>query len=468
MLYFLWTALILLAVLLGYGAGRFFTAEKKKVEKEGQWYRLGMTSDEILDEVLLFYLGEAWQGLSDINECLETVGRVDSKDPESWSREWKKTAERLERTGRKKKEQGHFLSAGEYLLRASTYYRASMHRHMHPDNAEIKDMTKREVECFIDSQQLLHAPMEVVKIPFAGIELTGYFYTAGGSAPGAAAGEGRFPREAPASPAAPTLIVHQGRDAWAEDCVYLAREAVRRGYHCLLIDGPGNGQTLRLHDLPFRPDWESFVTPVVDYLLARPEADPGGIMLMGLSMGGYLAGRAAAFEPRLRICIANPGVLDWGEVFMGKLAEYSPAMLKIHEKSPKALNTTARVVGTLSPFLMWGLTDTMWKHGTDTPAALLADMRRYTNRETAKNIRAATLVIDAEFEAYGQGRDFYDALECKKDYMLFTEEEAAPLHVQTGSLAVSSQRIFDWIDTELGRGDTGYSTGARHSASADR
>ncbi|MDY7029953.1 MAG: hypothetical protein SVR04_16815 [Spirochaetota bacterium] len=78
----------------------------------------------------------------------------------------------------------------------------------------------------------------------------------------------------------------------------------------------------------------------------------------------------------------------------------------------------------------------MWKHGADTPVGLLDDMQRYTNRETAKNITATTLVADAEYEAYGQAQEFYEALECEKDYMLFTEEEAAPLHVQTGALAV--------------------------------
>jgi len=400
-----------------------------------EWYELGMTSDDVLDQVLLFYLGEAWQGMSDINECLETMNRIDPEDPESWSREWRRTAERLEKTGYEKQKNGHRWSAGEYLMRASTYYRASMHRNMHPGSEEVREMTEREIRCFVTSQELLREPMEVVGIPFEGIDLTGYYYTARAA--------GSVPSRAP------VLIVHQGRDAWAEDCRYIAREAVRRGYHCLLIDGPGNGQALRRHDLPFRPDWETFVSPVVEYLLTRPEVDPEGIMLMGLSMGGYLAGRAAAFEPRLRICIANPGVLDWGEVFMENLAGYSPEMLEMYENHPKRLNGMLKIAGALNPFLLWGLTDTMWKHGAQSPVGMLDDIQRYTNRETVGDITAVTLVIDAEYEAYGQARQFYDALRCEKEYMLFTEDEAAPLHVQTGSLAVSSQRIFDWIDIEL-------------------
>ncbi|MCX7786485.1 MAG: hypothetical protein N2442_02165 [Spirochaetes bacterium] len=50
---------------------------------------------------------------------------------------------------------------------------------------------------------------------------------------------------------------------------------------------------------------------------------------------------------------------------------------------------------------------------------------------------------------FGQSKAFFEALTCKKDYLLFTEQEAAPLHVQTGSLSLASQRIFDWIDDNL-------------------
>jgi hypothetical protein len=76
--------------------------------------------------------------------------------------------------------------------------------------------------------------------------------------------------------------------------------------------------------------------------------------------GPVFFGRTAAFEPRLRICITNPGVLDWGETFFTTLEEYSPEMLQMYEKNPRRLDKTLKVAGALSPFLMWGLKDTMW------------------------------------------------------------------------------------------------------------
>ena len=63
----------------------------------------------------------------------------------------------------------------------------------------------------------------------------------------------------------------------------------------------------------------------------------------------------------------------------------------------------------------------------------------------AEKITAKTLVVDGEAEEWGQAKELFAALRCPKDYLLFTASEAAQLHVQTGSPAISNQRIFDWL-----------------------
>ena len=81
--------------------------------------------------------------------------------------------------------------------------------------------------------------------------------------------------------------------------------------NCLTFEGPGQGRVIREQGLPFRPDWEHVVTSVVDHVQTLPGVDPTKIALMGLSMGGYLAPRAAAFEHRLVACVANGGIFDF-------------------------------------------------------------------------------------------------------------------------------------------------------------
>lgn len=169
----------------------------------------------------------------------------------------------------------------------------------------------------------------------------------------------------------------------------------------------------------------------------------------GSEHGRDPAPRTAAGEPRLAFLIANPGVADWAGIFLSKIEEISPLIGRLNRKNPAALDALMGKIGKLSPFLMWGLTDTMWKHGVSSPSAMLEDMERYGRPAGLARIACPTLIIDGEAEEYGQARSLYDELTCPKTYLRFTEEEAAPLHVQTASLALASQRIFDWIDDTL-------------------
>jgi pimeloyl-ACP methyl ester carboxylesterase len=65
----------------------------------------------------------------------------------------------------------------------------------------------------------------------------------------------------------------------------------------------------------FRPDWEAVVTPVVDFALTQPEVNPDQIVLIGMSLGGYLAARAAAFEYRIAATVLYDGVYHVHSVF---------------------------------------------------------------------------------------------------------------------------------------------------------
>ena len=87
------------------------------------------------------------------------------------------------------------------------------------------------------------------------------------------------------------------------------RAAIARGCNAITFDGPGEGASLHRQHLYFRADWEKVVTPVVDWLVARPEVDTDKIALQGISQGGYWAPRAAAFEHRLSALVADPGVM---------------------------------------------------------------------------------------------------------------------------------------------------------------
>lgn len=109
----------------------------------------------------------------------------------------------------------------------------------------------------------------------------------------------------------PTVIVNNGSDAQFVDVyAFGAAAALERGYNALIFEGPGQGSLLFEQNIPFTPYWQDVVTPLVDYLVAQPEVDPDRLGISGWSFGGLLVFRAAAFEPRLKAVVGDPGYLD--------------------------------------------------------------------------------------------------------------------------------------------------------------
>lgn len=404
------------------------------IDGKRPWYELGLMPDPVMDNQLLWYLSQAYQGMTDVGEVLDTASRIDAADEYSWVREWLATAERVRRYGNESLAGGHFVSAGEAFLRASSYYRAALIHHPDPLDPSVPQMALTVMELFNTSLGLLNIPAEPVRIPYEGTTLPAYFY-----------------RSSVARGRAPLLIIFEGRDAWAEETKYLADAAVKRGYHCLQVQGPGQGAVLRVQNLPFRPDWEEVVTPVVDYAVQQPGVDPEQIILLGLSFGGALVPRAAAFEKRIKICIANPGVLNWGAAIYAQLEFLAPELMDIYHTNPQAFDNAVAEVMAQVPLLGWGFRDMMWKHGASTPTELLAKLVEFNNEDIVDQIECKVLVMESEAEGFtaGQAMELYNALRSPKDFMLFTAEDTGLVHVQTGAMAVSSQRMFDWLDENL-------------------
>jgi hypothetical protein len=114
--------------------------------------------------------------------------------------------------------------------------------------------------------------------------------------------------------------MHSGFDGSAGELHGVgARAGIERGYSVLTFDGLGQYGPIHREHLPFRPDLDNVVTPVVDFALTLPGVDPQKIALMGESLGGYLAPRAAAFEKRISALIANDGVYDYGVANLGPI-----------------------------------------------------------------------------------------------------------------------------------------------------
>src|SRR5829696_1604269 len=274
-----------------------------------------------------------------LGEISATTSLIEEGDRDGWYLQWTATAERVAGYADESVHAGHTISARDAYLRASSYYRAAyLPLYGSPVDPRLVEAFDKETDTFQKAAALMTPPVEPVEIPYEGISLPGYFCQADDS--------GR-PR--------PTLIVTNGYDSTINE-LYLDFTAVLpRGYNLLLYDGPGQGRVLIKQGLAMRPDWENVVKPVVDYALSRAEVDPERVALMGSSLGGYLAPRAASSEHRLAACIADPGLWSILEGLKGRLSALPKDVLeKFPNVDPEVLEPFAEHIQA-TPALRWAI-----------------------------------------------------------------------------------------------------------------
>jgi alpha-beta hydrolase superfamily lysophospholipase len=387
--------------------------------------------DQTFSFELLRTIGYAPYGGADIGECLVTASRIRERDFESWYEHWNKTAGRVHALADDALQQGQRVSAREAYLRASNYYRtAEFFLHGNPHDPRILATWGASRTTFRQAVNLMDTPVEQVLIPSEGTFLPGYYYRPDDS---------HRPR--------PTLVVHGGYDSTGEELYFLiAAAAMQRGYACLTFEGPGQGALLREQQLPFRPEWEQVVTPVVDFLLTRPEVDPARIALMGISLGGYLAPRAAAFEHRLAALIADDGLYSY------RFSEKARAVTRVAALFGRPLgHSVLKQVMKRNAGIRWAIENGLFTFQVGSIWDLIEATESWSLEGVAHKITCPTLVCEAEGDHFfaGQPKRLYEALSCPKTLLRFTAEDGAEEHCQLGALLLSNHQVLSWLDTTL-------------------
>src|ERR1700761_2227029 len=383
--------------------------------------------------------GAAEYGGAEFGEVIAIASKIKSGDFGSWYDAHSTFADRLADEAEGQLQKGHCISARDNFLRACSYYRsAEFFLHGNPDDPRMKRAFERTTAYYQKAAALFEPAIEVVEIPYEGTTLYGYFHHA------AASDE---PRK--------TLIINNGFDGSPEEIHWMgARAAVERGFNVLVFDGPGQFTSVHRQGLHFRGDWEHVVTPVVDYLLTRKDVDPKRIALHGLSLGGYLAPRAAAFEHRLAACIADDGVYDYGIAQLNGVpadkldavvaALSAPSAPELDAMLEKALATNSVAQKALPPG--------MYSFGKDTPRAYLAATQSFHLKDgIAEQIQCPTLVCVAEKDLFFQGQadQLMEHLTCPKTMIRFTDAEGAGPHCEAGASRLAYARMYDWLDETL-------------------
>ncbi|HPF87019.1 MAG TPA: alpha/beta fold hydrolase [Candidatus Limiplasma sp.] len=389
-----------------------------------RWYQNQTYNFEILRS-----LGESTCGGAETGEVLSAIDGVRAGDDEAWYQGWNRVAAMLEGRAETLSDP---VSRGHALLRASNYYRTAEFFLRPADGRRLPTFDK-SVQSFYSALDSLGIAYRIFYTPYASGRLKAVYF------PGTPGAEKK-----------PLIVAHGGYDSTLEELYFLiAAAALERGYAALIFTGPGQGEAIRRYGLQFTPEWEKPTGAVLDRFIAE-FGKPAKIVLIGASMGGYLAPRAAAYDKRIDGVAAFDICYDFQEAALGKV----PAPVrKLYDKGHTGI--VDRLLGVAmkhSPGVRWGVHNAQWTMGAKSPSDLLHIFDQYNLKDDAARITCDVLIAAGEKDHHfplRQVREFQAALTNARSVTtrIFTRREGGHEHCQMGAVAVFHETLFDWVES---------------------
>jgi dienelactone hydrolase len=361
--------------------------------------------------------------MSEIDEAcrpLQALAARSKEDPQAqaaWVEHWSALARKVQAFALQDETLGQALTAGKKYLRACVYWFSAERMASHRSPQKL-DMYRAMVDCFERGVRLRREPIEFVDVPYKGTRLPALLYRAPG--PGSR----------------PAMIHFDGFDV-TKEWIYLcgmAREFADRGISTLMVDYPGIGAALRLQGLSMDLEPERWAGAALDWLEARDDVDPRRVGVVAMSLGGYYAPRAAAFEKRLAACVA------WG-------ARWDNA--GSHGRILRDPNAARSVTG-------W-VEHALWYYGARTPEEAYRKIAQMSLEGVADKITCPLLVVHGEADRQVPLEQAERTVRAavaspRAELRIFTAEEGGAEHVGGELFSPTIDYIADWVADVL-RGD---------------
>jgi len=352
--------------------------------------------------------------IGEIDRIGERLAARGMGDLDAWWQEWCAMAEQNEKLADAAAVDGRELTAGDHYLRAGNYYYTG-ERFVPPGERKL-GIYRKALRCYQEGLKRRHGNIEFVEVPYEGKALPAYFMKAQGAA-------GR----------ATTVVLFDGMDNCKEMSVLFAGlEFARRGMNTLAIDGPGQGEALRLRRIYARHDYEVPGTAAYEFVAKRADVDPKKVVIMGYSFGGYYAPRIAAFEKRYAACVCL-GALHWDlHAWQSKIKE----QLKSDPKKSAQSNFQFQ-----------------WILGLNDSETALGRARLFSLDGVAQRITCPVLITHGQNDRVvpvEAAHKLYAALTTpKKTLKIFTAEEGGAEHCQVDNRPLGIGYIADWIAANI-------------------
>jgi pimeloyl-ACP methyl ester carboxylesterase len=319
----------------------------------------------------------------------------------------------------------------EERARAAAFYYRAVEFFLDPAHPDKDRVYRRFLDLFARSAEGLE--LERHRIPYLDAWLPAIELPAAG-------------RPASARPR-DTLLLHGGFDSLQEELLDWGLYFAAAGYRVVLFEGPGQGAPLRDHGLVMRPDWERPVAAVLDHLRIERAT------LFGISLGGYLAPRAAAHEPRVERVVVCDVLDDFYDCFATRAGAQATAMLEALLARGARAEVNALLGRTMeqSAATRWAFRHGMQVSGAADPWEFVLWLREMATASFSHRVTQDVLLLAGAddhivplHQLWRQAAILRGARSVTT--RLFTAVENASSHCQIGNVGLALAFVRSWLD----------------------
>ena len=243
-----------------------------------------------------------------------------------------------------------------------------------------------------------------------------------------------------------TIVMHGGNDSYFEEFLFTVLYLQEQGFEVYLFEGPGQGGVMRLQGMHFTHEWEKPVKAVLDFFALRD------VTIIGVSLGGYLAPRAAAFDRRITRVVAWSVFPCFQDVIVGTQTPAIQVMfrllMRLHARP--LVNFVFQMKAKREPMIHWGLQHGLYAYEARDAYAYAKKLKRYDLAPIAEQITQDVLIVGASQDHFIDYRLVGREIAMLKNvrsltFRLFTEREDAQNHCNVGNGKLVLDEICDWI-----------------------
>jgi len=239
-----------------------------------------------------------------------------------------------------------------------------------------------------------------------------------------------------------SIVIHGGFDSFIEEWYSCATFFATNGYDVVMFEGPGQGAALKKHGLPLTHEWEKPVKAVLDYFRLD------NVTLLGISMGGWMCFRAAAFEPRITRVIASSIAFDYMQIPPLPIQFLARILLRF----PRLMDRVAVLKMKADYQERWGISNLMYITKNPSPTGASEVLLRFNgSNQHPELVNQDVLILTGAEDHFIPLKMHYlqvDALENARSVTarIFTRETQAQNHCQIGNIGLALGVMLDWIE----------------------